>query len=420
MPELKFDLMFNTPAFLGSTPCGTKTVVSLRRDRESQQWIESRNEVAFFPVDERGIRIPSLRGVLELWHRTLLGDRTSATVFAEQGKVFGSVDHGQGVSFRPLGRPRFEHRDLVYQGDERYALVYMGYGPLQLLRLSAEEEVATSYNRSQCRNAVLVEPRARFRFAVRGTEEQLRAVERSLILLHLFGGLGGRSRRGWGSVEVETGCIDKLPKSGDLVAWFRSQLEKVWTPPETSDSAKPSFSAFSAHTRICLTEPISGRPEEVILDFFRRFQYVRNYRRSALARADHDVEMNDAGLASGTISTVPARIAFGMPYTPASGRRWKIEYRGCLPGRANPEEAVTRRASPLFLKVLRLGPKLHMGVALFLDAEFFGDPRLQIGANTGPELDQKLDPMPFPGYGAVEALLNGNWAASFAKGIWTT
>lgn len=427
MPELSFDLLLVSPAFLNGAQRGTKTALYMKKTPGGWQPAPPKT-VPYYPVDDRGIRIPSLRGVLEFWYRSLLA--SSENVFKDQGRIFGSVDFGQGLTIRPAGNPKVEGGELVCVekeiGARIYGLVCMGYGPLQTFMTKDEGRVTSSHNPQQFRDVVKIDEaaRTRFRFVARGTEDQIRALKKALILLHLFGGLGARSRRGWGSVEVSADCIQPM-KGKDPAIWFREQLAEVWQAEKRPDGTlapKPRFSAFSEHTRIALTEPIEGRPEKVILDFFERLRQVRSYRQSSIGRNDHDLEMRDARQSGGSVEGVPLRLAFGMPYQPESRtNRWRIEYRGCLPGRAGSEDdEVTRRASPLLLKVLRLGPNRHMGVAVFLAADFFGNPDLQIGAKAlGP-----LGPKPFPGYGAIESFMappsKDTWAATFAQGAWKT
>ena len=58
--EMRFSLDFNSPAFLSSTPSGTQSIQLWRHNiLESEQ-------PPYYPADPRGIRIPSLRGVVIL------------------------------------------------------------------------------------------------------------------------------------------------------------------------------------------------------------------------------------------------------------------------------------------------------------------------------------------------------------------
>ena len=119
-----------------------------------------------------------------------------------------------------------------------------------------------------------------------------------------------------------------------------------------------------------------------------------------MAKTDHDIEFADADALlknnpAQAIRDVPRRLAFGMPYQPGHHRVWRIEYRGRLKGAKSTEEEITRRASPLILKVVRLSETQHVGVALFLKSSFFGLSDIEVTAK-GAERT-----LPFPGYQAI-------------------
>jgi CRISPR-associated protein Cmr1 len=410
MPPLEFELQLITPAFVGGVPKGSYQVSYLQKDHTGI-YQHGTKEVALHPVDPAGLRIPSLRGVLEFWQRSRFGHLSPEQVFQRQQRIFGSVNVGQGVRFRALSQTDFERDKLVYKKN-CYAFVYLGYGPLQILRVPSGrpdgEEIATSYNRSQCRDAILPGARARFRFLASGTRGQCEELQRSLILLHLFGGLGSRSRRGWGSVQVEAGFLGSPPAAGSLKDWFEEMLARAWEPADPSASGiSPRFSALSGRTQIFLTREFPSH-EDVLLEFYRRFQRVRSWRAHVPnAVQDHAFEINDAGQSEDAISGVPVRLAFGLPYQPGHFRRWSIEYRGRHPERGVDEsDDVMRRASPLLLKVFQRGHGRYVGVVLFLEADFFADSRMEIGA-VG-----KHRTLPFPGYGVVQEFLdNPDWTA---------
>jgi CRISPR-associated protein Cmr1 len=412
--EFTFDLLLNSPAFVASLPTGQTSVQHLKKNRDTGENELRTDSPQLFNVDARGIRIPSLRGVLEFWYRSLLGHLpTSGEVFDRQAEIFGSADGGQGLSIRPGGVPRFAKGELSFggNGEDPLPFLYLGYGPLQFLKVPAwqgdkkGQNIATSYHAKQAREVILLEEkqRARFRFTARGRQEQIEALKQALLLLHLFGGIGARSRRGWGSIEVDGLGLEAPPdKVAPLATWIQENLAKVWSSAVYSvDSSEPAFSAFSRGTQIFTTGPRAGDYKAVLLDLYGHFQRVRSFRSGRpLAVKDHQEEFDDAQLPSQGITWVPRRLAFGMPYQPGHEKRWSIEYQGRLP--SGNGDVVTRRASPLLLKVLRLGPNLHTGVAVFLKSQFFGDPRLKIGAK-GKDLT--LD---FPGYEAIDQFFAGS------------
>jgi CRISPR/Cas system CMR-associated protein Cmr1 (group 7 of RAMP superfamily) len=257
-------------------------------------------------------------------------------------------------------------------------------------------DVATSYNSNQCRDAILLEPAARFRFVARGNAEQIEALRSALILLHFFGGVGSRSRRGWGSIEVAD-PVPQRQQNEEVSNWITRVLGKVPPPQDFSSLAwkNLTFSAFGCDSEIYVTRSLENDYEDVLLQFFRCFESVRSWRkRQPIAVCDHGIEMADA--LGSHLTDVPERLAFGLPYHPRSrtGHGWDIEYLGLSSGSGE----ATRRASPLILKVLRVGEK-YAGVALFLKSNFFGDPGMQVGAS------KKRGTKPFPGYRAVDELL---------------
>jgi CRISPR-associated protein Cmr1 len=414
--EIKFEITLTTPAFAGWVRRGTKPVDYLERNRDTRGY-DTRSDpaVAHHPVDPGGIRVPSLRGVLEFWHRSRLGDLSGPEVFASQRRVFGSADSGQGLVLRPVGRPEFHSGPLRYDKDGG-AMVYLGYGPLQFLRVPRQGRpdgisVATSYNRSHCRDAILVGPShpTRFRFAARGNKAQREELQRALTLLHLFGGIGARSRRGWGSVMVPHLGVPQTADARGLKEWFEQTARAALVDPSRRGlpAKAPPFTAFSAASRAFLTKVQDGY-EAVLSDFFSNFQRVRSFvlnrtntRHTAVK--DHALETADAARGAGAVTDVPARLAFGMPYSPHHPGGWSIEYRGRLPARGDDaSDDVKRRGSPLLLKVFRLADGRHVGVALFLESSFFGDPGREIGAKGATRT------RPFPGYRAVTELLDGS------------
>jgi hypothetical protein len=413
VPDLKFDLRLITPAFAGEVPSGTKSVTFMGRPQgsppEAPKVSQTVPDVPYFPVDPLGLRIPSLRGLLGFWQRSLYGHLASEQVFQRQAALLGSAGGGQGLSLRHGGQPTFTSGPLTYD-QQPYAFVYLGYGPLQVLNVAkpktrrGDADIAASHNRSQCRDAILVEDDpalARFSFVARGGADQLAELRQALTLLHLFGGIGSRSRRGWGSVEVCGDFLPPLAQQGAVAPWLANALKQVRSDlPPLHGVAPADFSAFSSATQIFVT-PEKTTYQDVLLDFFDRFQQIRAWRQrppAPIAVTDHHLEAADAANPAG-LTGVPERLAFGMPYHPRSRKNWEIDYHGRKPGTPPDKALVSRRASPILLKVLRSGPRRYAGVILFLKASFFGDPALEVGAKGKPQTQ------PFPGWGAVDAFL---------------
>ncbi len=336
MPTLQFTLRVISPAFVaGATPYRIQ-------DPDIQISIHS-----------DALRIPSLKGVLRFWFRTLFAYRPPEFIKTYEERVFGSTQAGQGFRLRLIGvaNARYGNVETTYRNQFKY----LGYGPFG------------------DRKAIL--PGATFRFVATGDPEQLTALKTTLRLLHLFGGIGARSRRGWGSLAVsESSEPILLPYTNrhSVKTWVETNLnsvfdQSIWAQIEDQ---LPLFSAFSPHHRIRITapEPIDSdnqNYQKILKKFYDAFRAVRHYQGDSYGRIDHDQEYGD--YENQEFSTIPFRMAFGFPFNVGSrttdmGIRYVAHFN---------DKDIDRRASPLILKVLE-GPDNNLyGLALFLKSHFF-------------------------------------------------
>jgi hypothetical protein len=417
MPEWEFSVSFSSPAFLGSVQQGTKAVTYFKKDKRTKQFVQLHERKPYFPVDD-GVRVPSLRGILAFWYRAGLEQKSD--VFEAQERAWGSADGGQGLRLRPTQMPTLPKPEAFQRVNPGF--LYIGYGPLQPVEVpdrTGHRKVVSSYNEQHARDYIAADSAHRFAFAARGRPDQITALKRAATLLLLFGGMGSRSRRGWGSVHVAGEDIPPPPENvGSVARWIQAALSELgirFQQPNDAESPPvdpngPPFSQLSPGTSIrLLTNGSSGwdNPEEVLLEFSRRFRELRSYQdKRPLAVSDHDREFAD--WENRTMTYVPRRLAFGMPYQPGrswwkgDSKPWKMAYQG----RDSKGDEVNRRASPLILKVLRLANGKHVGIALFLRASFFGDPGTVI------EAEGKKGTSVFPGYSAIDEL--------FRQPGWTT
>lgn len=392
MPVLDFTLKIISPAFVAGT-------------------MEKEEQLLGKPVKHRlieddGLRVPSLRGVLRFWYRAKEGTSDTELLSKKEADIFGSTDKGQGLRLIPTGHSSWKPivigggKDKIKGGD---AMAYLGYGPLNYV---SKDVGVSSHNKSTFRDAVpegIV-----FHFRAIGNEQQLKELEKCLLLLHLFGGIGSRSRRAWGSLAVGGNFIPEFQKGESVPKWFGRILKEVWPDGLKQKNHLPSFSAFSTHSQIHISGPHNNY-QEVMEDFHSQFKRMRLYNTfnpshsPQIALNDHAIEVKDSNPKTRDISDVPKRIAFGMPYHPQSrNNNWEIEYFG-YPKKSSgsvKSDKIDRRASPLLLKVFEgPGRKLY-AVSLFLKAEFFGNSGVEIGK------DQKGKHLPFPGWKAVEEFIN--------------
>jgi CRISPR-associated protein Cmr1 len=147
------------------------------------------------------LRAPSFKGVLRFWWRALMWPRIGdiVTLREREAALFGGAGSGQGQS-------KIGVRIAAVDNDE----------PVQWRRMPSDARAYTGFgllDPSPGKARQCVPAGARFRVSLRwlGREDHARAVTAceqaelrdALRMMGLVGGLGGRSRKGWGSIQLE-------------------------------------------------------------------------------------------------------------------------------------------------------------------------------------------------------------------------
>ncbi len=219
-------------------------------------------------------------------------------------------------------------------------------------------------------------------------------VRDALKLLGLLGGLGSRSRRGWGSLALESledangQPLWSKPRS---LAEYQQALQQLIGEPA---APRPPFSAFSAESRIELL--VTGRDPLEVLDAMGRAM-VR-YRAWGHKRQKDDIHRLPDGSPAlqlfekdhdwakqpwtGEQSRyVPRRTSFGLPHN--YGKKLRRLGVSTTETARRRHGAGDRRASPLLLHVQDLGQGGFAGVATFLPATFTPDDNVGVKWNGG-------------------------------------
>ena len=334
------------------------------------------------------LRLPSIKGALRFWWRALAyarvaqagrGDRIIDRLEKEESHLFGSSEAGQSRLIMRLDAdaalPILEKDKIL--SDESGAGVgigarYLGYGVMEAFRRPAKGKEAGQLMRSCLK--------APFEFSLRisaAETESLQSIEPAVRLLGMIGGLGSKSRKGYGSLNL-------IALEGDGV--------ERWHPPNTIDDYRntlrellndaegyhhePEISAFSANARVDLFER-RGTPLEVLNAYGEAMVRYRSWGKNGVIldseqsqcnfREDHDW-MYDRPPSP---DFHPRRAVFGLPHN--YGRHKTVE-----------PESYDRRASPLFFHVHEIGSR-YTGVALLLCSRFLPkDKGLIAGGRTVP------------------------------------
>lgn len=319
------------------------------------------------------LRVPALRGALRFWLRAVLWTQTGdiAKVHEEEEALFGSADKGQGQVLLRLRALTPEKQAQLKTADEvkKHWPVGMGKGYV-------------SYGLANGgASRPWVEPGARYELRLlckpRMSETQRRQLELALRAFALFGGVGAKGRKGFGSLTLEGAAGMDWRAPQDLGGW-QQEMDRLLGSLALA-APLPPYSAFSGRSRL-VARSLPARDAWGALDWLgRELICFRSWGRNGkilggtlaegLFRCDHDGVLR-AGQGEAP-REMPKRAIFGLPHNYFfSSARVKVQINA-----HNGQEQ--RRASPLFFKLLPTADGGFCLAALLLAAEFL-PPGMQV------------------------------------------
>jgi CRISPR-associated protein Cmr1 len=346
--------------------------------------------------DDVGVRPASLRGILRWWWRATRygvydagcnGDPRQALreLDKEEKKLFGSSETGQGRVALRVERAKLAvlpRRELLRTSERNGASVvgpgarYLGYGLVEAASTKSGKragQLVRSCGRAAPGTSVRVD------LVCRGLDEaQLDTLEIALDALGLFGGLGARSRRGWGSLLLLKRCryegwptqpegeAESSARRNSLRDFkgLQEQLASLLKKVTSGGPDYPPISAFGPKSRVVVVpypeaplDPYPEAPLDALDEVGRELVRYRSWGRNGFifgGRADGEpAEQNfrdDHDLMKGSEKPIshPRRAVFGLPqgYGNDTVKPVKPE--------AGVGREMDRRASPLLLHVHRL------------------------------------------------------------------
>lgn len=289
------------------------------------------------------LRPPSVKGVMRFWHRA-----TGPESLKNEAALFGSStgpDSGQAPFLLHLREIEVGNQALDRVGA---SFGYLGYGAI--LRGKSRQFISPG-----------TELRLRLMFRPNAPPDTREGVLRSLRLMNYFGGLGARSRRGWGSVVL---AKDLPADFHDLVSRIQRELDAL----SISDLKEANYTSFSRESRVVLLQ--AGTSWEQALNLIGQLMMeVRNPKTSPTEYpwAKEDTRVVSKYLRTGVASEAPIRAGFGLPHNYFFGvTKDKVEIEGG-------KEGYSRRASPLFIHVHPMQDGQYAVVVTFLPAPLLPD-----------------------------------------------
>lgn len=314
------------------------------------------------------LRPPSIKGVIRFWWRALAYSRFEGDLIKlakREAELFGSTERVASIIVRVTThlRTATTQKDKVHQSFRTAAGArYLGYG----LMTSFGAEAGTLQR--PCINSGQI-----FYVTFISKDEIPQEFIDAVKLTGLLGGLGSRSRKGFGSLTLNSLTLDNKSiwtNSVNADAYqeaLNSLLEDI-----SNFKEEPSFSAFSQLTRIDYLR--QGNDPIQLLDFFgRQMQRYRSWGHDfgrgnkvngddseQNFKPDHQWYERLDGYRESDFH--PQRVIFGLPHNYSQ----------------NPDDNVTgaghdRRASPLLVHVHEYTPGSYGLLSLVLHSKFLPD-----------------------------------------------
>lgn len=349
---------------------------------------------------EAELRVPSIKGVLRFWWRALAMGRLGSLskVKEDESRIFGSAgnDVGQARVHLKLKLPenvgQYKDPILKYANGETVGpgARYLGYGVIEAVpsrkRKTKEGQILRSCLKYPFEGTLNILVR-------NGTSnDDVKSVASAVIAMGIFGGLGSRSRKGYGSfnlVELKLGdeVLVRMPRDAEDLRLKIGSFFKDYNITAYSDL--PPYSAYSDLTRVDIVEKGSD-PLRLLNSVGEAMQMYRSWGRNGKVNRENSERnfKDDHDLAAEAIKTRvdthPRRAVFGLPHNYYfSSYQEKVDVK---PAR------LERRASPLFIHIQELSNGQYAAVTTILPSEFLpSGERIRVGSSVVPQsVDYKI------------------------------
>ncbi|MCX7598107.1 MAG: type III-B CRISPR module RAMP protein Cmr1 [Armatimonadetes bacterium] len=357
------------------------------------------------------LRPPSIKGVLRWWYRALHPRLDPG----EEARIFGGADkdQGQAAFFVRVSCDQGGLQTVGPLEDDSWTaeMAYLGYG---LIRAPKKEEREAARGQGRRLRAFInercyIEPGQEFEIEIAFTgrgdtarEQTKKEVLDALWALVQFGGLGSRSRRGWGSLQATriSGNVPETSLWHVHTTGFKKCVQELLKRFEKEPPA--AHTSFSSEARVLIrTTDLDWR--SALNTVGGALKSARSSQaqatacqlytddKSAVEAFLEDCEPHFQGGSTGQrprIARRPERAAFGLPHNYFFKNRRDLnrmpeiaEFDAVILRRCGEiERELTRRASPLLLHVAPAQRGEHIVVAVFLPTASFLPEGAQIRA----------------------------------------
>jgi len=181
------------------------------------------------------LRVPSIKGMLRFWWRATCGIDDIEDMKKLEDEIFGSTD--KKASFSISINQDFQTSKDLFSG-KKFSVSSKGR-TFQLDILHYLAFGCVTYNKEKRGNIVdkeYIKPASNFRLSLNANKKIIDEIE--MVLTHFinFGGLGAKSRNGFGSLNCKDTNLIKQNKNGNLKKYssFSKEAKKIIFPPKDS------------------------------------------------------------------------------------------------------------------------------------------------------------------------------------------
>lgn len=302
------------------------------------------------------LRPTSVKGVMRFWFRAINYGKYQdyKKVKNAEDELFGSTN-SQSSFFLKLDtqnvKSETKQSELKKMFDNN--IFYLGYG-LDYEKETIEEDTEIQKNKRKesqgnkteklYRHCLIPGQTFTVELLIKPKHQDQLEVEdliKPIKALGLFGGLGSRSRRGFGSVTLNSIYVDDqeywvAPNSRvDLENTFKDFYQNL----EISKGI-PEYTAFSKNNRTIILEEFSGYREALKEVGKVMMEFRRGYGKDAEIVCDY--------LEGNNVDKHPERVIFGLPHNYFISGKGKVDINPII------DKERTRRSSPLFIKIISI------------------------------------------------------------------
>lgn len=264
------------------------------------------------------IRPTAIKGALRFWWRAMNAHLSLEQIAKEEARLFGSTSHQGVFSINVFETQPIGSGDTSWPiKDPNAPSSYLGYG------LVGDNQ---NPHREAIKSGIVFS--VQLLFSPTSSDLDRASIRKALEAFGIFGSLGSRARRGFGSIQLLTLNEKPFIQIGlsTIRDWFKSNLDE-----SLQKSSSLAFTGFSQDSQFAMPHA----------------NINKSYTDFKTCHASLGLIYKNA---RAPIKPTRLRAVFGLPLK-------------------NVNESL-RRASPMFIKVIKNTPKTYQGLFLYLPSQF--------------------------------------------------